>query len=371
MSPAACGACLRRSWLLGALAPYIEKIATNRGGRRSPQLLALPPEELVEVAAPTDGARLLGEVAALPEERMRSEVEAAGCWAVCRHDEAFPSGLEEGAEPPAALICRGDAAHLAAIEPGLSVTVVGARRCSAYGREVAVRLGEELAAAGMTVISGMAFGIDGAVHSGALRRGRTVAVLGCGAERAYPARHRALHAQISRQGLVVSELPPGTSPWRWAFPARNRLMAAMTEMTVVVEAALGSGSLITAELAQEGGRTVGAVPGQVTSPSAAGSNELLHAGAHVVRGAEDVLDCMLGTGAVATPARGPALEPELARVLAACEEHHPSGDAVGSALGIGPARAAAALARLELLGYLRVSQIGTYTRTGLTAPADP
>jgi DNA processing protein len=148
-------------------------------------------------------------------------------------------------------------------------------------------------------------------------------------------------------------------------------MAAMAGMTVVVEAALGSGSLITAELAQEAGRTVGAVPGQITAPSAAGSNELLHAGAHVIRGAQDVLDCMLGTGAVCAAPPGPALDMELARVLSACEEHHPSGDAVASALGMAPARAGAALARLELLGYLRGNQVGTYARTGLAAPADP
>ena len=248
------------------------------------------------------------------------------------------------------------------------MTIVGARRCSAYGREIAIDLGRELAAAGLTVISGMAQGIDGAVHAGALRGGRTVAVLGCAAERPYPARHRALYGQICRSGLVMSELPPGTSPWRWAFPARNRLMAAMAEMTVVVEAALGSGSLITAELAQEAGRTVGAVPGQVTSPVAAGTNELLHSGAHVIRGAVDVLDCVLGPGAAALPAGGPALEDGLDAMLAACDEHGPSADAVATALRIGAAEAAAGLARLELLGYLRASAVGTYVRTPLADP---
>ena len=371
MRPDACPACLRRTWLLGRLAPYIEKIATSRGGTRSPQLLGLGDEDLVEKAAPKDGRRLLAEVQALPERELREAIAASGCWAVCRHDDGYPSGLGEGAEPPAALVCRGEPAHLAAIEPAASVTVVGARRCSAYGREVALDLGRELAAAGLTVISGMAQGIDGAVHAGALHGGRTVAVLGCAAERPYPARHRSLYGQICRRGLIVSELPPGTSPWRWAFPARNRLMAAMAEMTVVVEAALGSGSLITAELAQEAGRTVGAVPGPVTSGVAAGSNELLHSGAHVVRGSVDVLDILLGPGAASLPAGGPALEDDLAAILRACEEQGPRPDAVSSALGIGAAEAAAGLARLELLGYLRASAVGTYVRTPLARPADP
>ena len=371
MTPRACTECLRWTRLLGLLAPYIEKIATSRGSTRSPQMLGLPRAELVERVAPKDAARLLAEVAKLPDGQLRAEIERAGCWAVCRHDPSYPQGLSEGPEPPAALICRGDPGHLEALDPATSVTIVGARRCSAYGREMAIDLGRELAAAGLTVISGLAQGIDGAVHAGALRGGRTVAVLGCAAERSYPARHRALHGQICRQGLVVSELPPGTSPWRWAFPARNRLMAAMAEMTVVVEAALGSGSLITAELAQEAGRIVGAVPGQVTSPVAAGTNDLLHSGAHVIRGAVDVLDCMLGPGAGPVPAKGPALEEELAALLAACDEHGPSADAVATALGIGAAEAAAGLARLELLGFLRASAVGTYVRTPLAHPADP
>jgi len=370
VTPRACAECLRRTRLLGLLAPYIEKIATSRGGTRSPQLLGMPSADLVERAAPNDGERLLAEVAALSEAQLRGEIERAECWAVCRHDERYPPGLAEGPEPPATLICRGEASHLGALDPGMCVTIVGARRCSAYGREIAIDLGRQLAASGLTVISGMAQGIDGAVHAGALRGGRTVAVLGCAAERPYPARHRALYGQICRSGLVMSELPPGTSPWRWAFPARNRLMAAMAEMTVVVEAALGSGSLITAELAQEAGRTVGAVPGQVTSPVAVGTNELLHSGAHVIRGAVDVLDCVLGPGA-ALPAGGPALEDGLNAMLAACEEHGPSADAVAGALEISAAEAAAGLARLELVGYLRASPVGTYVRTPLARPADP
>src|SRR6185436_9372375 len=140
------------------------------------------------------------------------------------------------------------------------VTVGGSRRATSYGREIARALGRELTEAVLLVVSGMAFGVDACAHRGALESGRTVAVLGCGVDVAYPATHRSLWRRIQERGLVLSELPPGTGAWRWAFPARNRLMAAMAGMTVVVEAAERSGSLITADLATDLGRDLGAVP---------------------------------------------------------------------------------------------------------------
>ncbi len=176
------------------------------------------------------------------------------------------------------------------------MTVVGARRASSYGREIARELGRELAAAGFLVVSGLAFGIDACAHRGALDAGLTVAVLGCGADVAYPAAHRSLWRRISEQGLVLSELPPGTGAWRWTFPARNRIMAALAGMTVVVEAAQRSGSLITADLAADLGRDLGAVPGPVNSRASAGANDLLAGGACLIRDAQDVLDAMLGPG---------------------------------------------------------------------------
>ena len=147
-----------------------------------------------------------------------------------------------------------------------------------------------------TVLSGMAFGIDACAHRGALESGRSVAVLGCGPDVAYPAAHRSLWRRIQENGLVLSELPPGTGAWRWSFPARSRIMAALAGLTVVVEAAEGSGSLGTAEIAADLGREVGAVPGPVSSRVSAGPNCLLSDGANVVRGAEDVLDVLLGPG---------------------------------------------------------------------------
>jgi DNA processing protein len=367
-SSRACPECLRRAWLLSQLGPYVERISTREPGSRSPELLRLCNEDLVEVAAPRVGAQLLARVAALPEAHMEKELAAAGCWACCRHGGLYPDSLRDAADAPWALIGRGDPGLLAGIEPLGAVTVVGARRASSYGREVARELGRELATAGMVVVSGLAFGIDGCAHRGALDAGgATVAVLGCGPDVAYPAAHRSLWRRICDQGLVLSEFPPGSSPWRWTFPARNRIMAALAGMTVVVEAAERSGSLITTDLAADLGRDLGAVPGPVTSRMSAGPNGLLAGGACVVRDAQDVLDAMLGAGVRRVERTGPALDPDLAEVLAAVEAGATDCDSAATALGIPAAEIAIALTRLELLGYLSCSTVGVYSRTLLPA----
>ncbi len=287
----------------------------------------------------------------------------AGCWACCRHDDLFPDHLRDAADAPRALIGRGDSGLLDGLEPYGAVTIVGARRATSYGREVARELGRELAAAGMVVVSGLAFGIDGCAHRGALDAGRTIAVLGCGPDVAYPSSHRTLWRRICETGLVISELPPGATPWRWTFPARNRIMAALAGMTVVVEAAARSGSLITADLAAELGRDLGAVPGPVTSRASVGPNELLAGGACLVRDGQDILDAMLGPGASQVVRTGPPLDPEHAAVLAALESGAATADAVAAYLDLPATRASAALARLELLGYLTATPVGTFART--------
>ena len=366
--PDACVECLHRSWLLAELGPYVERVATGEVGSRSPELLRLSNEELAGFAAPKVAGQLLARVAALPEARLREELLLAGCWACCRHGDLYPSGLRDAADAPWALIGRGDPALLEGLEPFGAVTIVGARRATSYGREVARELGRELAAAGMVVVSGLAFGIDGCVHRGALDAGRTIAVLGCGPDVAYPSSHRTLWRRVCETGLVLSELPPGMTPWRWTFPARNRIMAALSGMTVVVEAATRSGSLITMDLAADLGRDLGAVPGPVTSRASAGPNALLASGAHVVRDAQDVLDAMLGPGRRPVAPSGPELDPGLEAVLAAVEAGESSCDAVAAATGLTGSEAAAALARLELLGYLACSTVGTYARTLQKAP---
>ncbi len=367
-TPSACPDCLRRSRLLAHLAPYIEKVATGAPGSRSPELLRLSSEDLAAAVAPKIAEQVLSQIAAVPERRLLADLLAAQCWACCRHDRRFPVGLHDAADAPWALIGRGDPALLERLEPEATVTIVGARRASTYGREVARDLGRDLTAAGLLVTSGLAFGIDACAHRGALDVGTTVAVLGCGADIAYPASHRALWRRIGELGLVLSELPPGTGAWRWAFPARNRIMAALAGMTVVVEAAQRSGSLITADLAADLGRDLGAVPGPVNSRGSAGTNDLLAGGACLVRDAQDVLDAMLGPGVRSAGRAGPRLEPQLLAVLSAVERGAQTCDAIAAELDLSGAEAATALATLEALGYLSCSLVGAYSRTLLTVP---
>jgi len=361
--PRACPDCLRRSRLLAHLAPYIEKIATGRPGARSPELLRLSNEDLAVAAAPNAATQILARVATTSERHLAADLLAAQCWACCRHDPRFPAGLRDAADAPWALIGRGDPTLLDRLEPEGTVTVVGSRRASTYGREVARELARELTAAGLLVISGLAFGIDACAHRGALDAGPTVAVLGCGADVAYPASHRSLWRRVCEQGLVLSELPPGTGAWRWTFPARNRIMAALAGMTVVVEAAQRSGSLITADLAADLGRDLGAVPGAVNSRYSAGTNDLLAGGACLVRDAQDVLDAMLGPGVRKAERVGPGLEPRLQSVLTEIERGEETCDAIASRLDISGGEAAAALATLEALGYVTCSLVGVYSRT--------
>jgi DNA processing protein len=367
-TPRACPECLRRSRLLAHLAPYIEKIATGAPGRRSPELLRLANEDLAEIAAPQVAGQILAQIAAVPEDRLHAELAEAECWACCRHDPLFPAGLPDAPDAPWALIGRGDPTLLERLTPDGAVTVVGARRASTYGREVARELGRELAAAGLAVVSGLAFGIDACAHRGALDSGLTVAVLGCGADVAYPAAHRSLWRRIGEGGLVLSELPPGSGAWRWTFPARNRIMAALSGMTVVVEAAERSGSLITVDLAADLGRDLGAVPGPVGSRLSAGPNNLLAGGACLVRGAQDVLDAMLGPGVRRIERAGPRLDPRQQAVLEALELGAETCDAVATDLRLAAGEVAANLADLEAFGYVNCSLVGVYTRTTLQPP---
>jgi DNA processing protein len=369
-TPQACPECLRRARLLAHLAPYIEKIATGAPGKRSPELLRLGNEDLAVVAAPQVASQVLTQIAAVPDDRLRVELVEAECWACCRHDPLFPVGLRDATDAPWALVGRGDPALLERLTPDGAVTVVGARRASTYGREVARELGRELGAAGLAVVSGLAFGIDACAHRGALDSGLTVAVLGCGADVAYPAAHRSLWRQIGECGLVLSELPPGSGAWRWTFPARNRIMAALSGMTVVVEAAERSGSLITADLAMDLGRDLGAVPGPVGSRLSAGPNSLLVAGACLVRDAQDVLDAMLGPGARRIERAGPRLNTLQQAVLEALELGAETCDGVATDLQLAGGEAAATLADLESLGYVTCSFVGVYSRTTLQPPVD-
>ena len=349
----ACDACLRRADLLARLAGHLEHLHAKRG--MLDEVFALDDEDLVCALVPSvrERRRILRCV--------RPAVAGGeGLRAVCRHDPEYPSALLDLTGPPAALFTTSDE-RLAELCREPAVAIVGARRASAYGLEVARSLGRGLAAAGVTVVSGMALGIDSAAHAGALESGgRTVAVLAGGADVPYPASKRFLHREISRSGAVVSEMTAGFQPRRWAFPARNRTIAGLAAVTVVVEATERSGALITARVARDLGRDVAAVPGRITSPVAAGANALLRDGALLVDGPQPVLDAIFGVGVRRASTRdGDELGPELRRLLEAVRNGGDTVDALVGELGE-TAAVIAALGELELAGYVRRGAGGVY-----------
>ena len=375
LRPRACGQCLRRAWLVASLSAHIETAASDTPGSRARELLALPDEDLARALARSGAEDFLRRAAERDPERMLDAVAGSDAWATCRHDELYPEALRDLGDAPQVIFGRGRPAILAELERDGAVTVVGSRRPSRYGRELATELGGDLASAGFAVVSGLALGIDSAAQKGALQAGGlTVAVLGCGVDVAYPPRSSRLYGEIVERGLVIGELPPGTEPRRWTFPARNRIMAALGAMTVVVEARERSGSLITAEMAQDLNREVGAVPGLVGTSPAAGTNGLIRDGAHLIRHAQDVLDTILGPGEVkrhVPTAQGPALEPDLTDVLDLVERCSGSADSLARGSGLDPGRLASALVRLELSGYVRCNGDGRYERTSLAVPEPP
>jgi DNA processing protein len=372
--PRACPACLRRAWLVASLAGYIEKAVDDTPGSRARELLALPDAELARALAGSRARTFLRRARERDPQRMRTAVAGSGAWVTCRHDEIYPEAMRDLGDAPPAIFGRGRPGILADLGRDEAVTVIGSRRPSRYGKQMARELGGTLATAGYAVVSGMALGIDSAAQEGALGSGGlTVAVLGCGVDLPYPPRSARLYEQIVERGLVIAELPPGTEPRRWTFPARNRIMAALGAMTVVVEARERSGSLITADLAASLNREVGAVPGLVGTSPGAGTNALIHDGAHLVRDAQDVLDVLLGPGATRLPGSdrvGPILEDGLGAVLEALERGSGDADALALASGLQPGLLSSALVRLELSGYVRRNGEGRYERTSL-APPEP
>jgi DNA processing protein len=284
------------------------------------------------------------------EAAERARLAAAGIRWLGRSDRGFPPRLGSIHDPPPGLFLRGHADPALLAEP--SVAVVGARACSDYGAHVARSLSRELAAAGVTVISGLARGVDGWAHRGCIDGGgTTVAVLGCGIDRDYPRAHTALAAEIAGTGLVVSEYPPGVAPAPWRFPARNRIVAGLAAATVVVEARERSGALITADLALEEGREVLAVPGEITSVLSQGANALLRLGATPVTSAADVLEA-IGIEPPAPSPDGGVPGPAAAAALAALEQGATTADQIARASSLEPAAVAAVLVELELAGVV-------------------
>jgi DNA processing protein len=287
-----------------------------------------------------------------------AELARQGLRWVARSSPDFPPRLRAIHDPPPGLFLRGVSPLELLCRP--AVAIVGARACSDYGAHVARLLGRELATAGVLVVSGLARGVDGWAHRGALDGGGAkVAVLGCGIDRDYPRAHSGLARQIAETGLIAAEYPPGVAPAPWRFPARNRIVAGLVDAVVVVEARERSGALITADLALEEGREVLAVPGEITAGRSKGTNALLRLGATPATSAGDVLEAL---GLEPEPVE-PSPEPvgTAAAILEAIAAGADTTDLVARQAGLSAAEAAAVLTELELAGAISVSN-GVYRR---------
>lgn len=287
-----------------------------------------------------------------------ARARACGARLLLAEDPEYPAMLADLNDPPPYLFALGALEMLAAP----MVAVVGTRRATRYGERVARELSAALAREGVVVVSGLARGIDAAAHGAAMDVcGRTIAVLGTGVDVAYPAAHRALHARIAARGLVLSEELPGERASAASFPKRNRIIAALAKATIVVEAPVRSGALITATHALELGRTVAAVPGPIDSAESAGSNELLRDGAIVIAGVADAL-ALVGLS-VPVPAAPPEFRDAAERAVWDALAAGPADIDLLCARAALPARdCLAAVTALEMRGVIECELTGEIRR---------
>jgi DNA processing protein len=289
-----------------------------------------------------------------PQSRTKFDID---CWA--RGSAAYPRELLDLQTPPWELYAIGDASALSCPR----VSIVGTRDSTAYGERITRTLTRTLVRSGVTVISGMARGIDGAAHRTALEEGgKTVAVLGTGIDVPYPVGHRQLHRAIAERGLVVSENPPGMRAHKGAFPKRNRIIAAVAPVTIVIEAGFRSGALNTASQALELGRIVAAVPGPIDSDQSRGSNQLLRDGAVLIAAADDAL-ALLGI----SPPKGadyavPVLPDSEQKVWDALAGGLTEMDSLPATTTLSMAECLAAITSLEILGLVECSLAGEVRR---------
>ena len=333
-----------------------------RGGVEG--LLSSEEEDLSAFLGSRDRARAVLRAGDDAEaERWAARIEQTGMRLVTAFDPEYPEVLREIPDPPFLLFALGRLERLRLPV----VAIVGSRDASRYGRDVAGKLAQELSAAGVTVASGFARGVDAAAHEAALGgQGGTIAVLGCGIDVEYPREHGRLKERLASEHLVLSEYPPGTEPRPQNFPIRNRVIAGISAGVVVVEASRRSGSLITARLAADFGRDVFAVPGSIFAETSAGTHALLKDGAILCRGAEDVLAELFPSIGIPQPQRvAPAvpiseLSPEARRMLEALSRDESlSAEELAQALELPAATILAGLFELEAAG-LALSQDGRY-----------
>ncbi len=356
------------------------------GGRRAPrrELLQLHGSASAALAAGPHAWRAAGlsedtcirlRRGADPDVWLRTAewLQRPGHRLIAWHDPDYPAALRTISGAPLMLFTAGDVSLL----QNPAIAVVGTRSASPGGRNLAKQFAHRFADAGLVVVSGLAAGIDGAAHEGALEAGGdTIAVLGSGPDLCYPAQHRDLHARIAARGLLVSEYPPGTQPLRDHFPARNRIIAGLAQGTLVVEAAARSGALITAQFAVDAGREVWAVPGSIHDPHARGCHRLIRDGAMLVESPEDVLLALAPalTRAVQRPkattdvARQPPVQPpkdwdpDHKNVWSALGHDPIPMDALANRTALTPARLSSILLTMELQGTITVKH-GRYLRT--------
>jgi DNA processing protein len=360
----ACEDCLRRSWLLKALSRSLQYRAKDRG--RLLELLALGDEQLIRAIGGTRRGELRRRYASFSP---REIPVASGVESICRHHPRYPSALA-GDGAPRMLYVADAAERLAALGDQPIVAIVGSRRATDYGMEMARSLARGLAASGVTVAGGLSDGIAVAAQAGALEvEGRTLTVMDGGLDVACPARRRAVYGRLRKNGCVVAELPCGCGVRPWCYTARERIVARSAQLTIVVEADKHPADLLGARVAKALGRIVAAVPGRVTSPVSRGTHALLMDGAALVRGPADVLELLYegnpsqGLGGArrrsgGTP-RGSELEPRLQAML---EQVGAGNDTPGKLTGESrdSGDVLLALSELELMGLLTRGDGGRY-----------
>ena len=321
------------------------------------QVLAAGRGALAKIVSAEIAARVLADSESAAVDAALEWAAAEGNAVLTLADSEYPQSLLETPDPPALLYLRGRCELLA--RPGLAV--VGSRNATPQGMSNAEHFARTFSAAGLTIVSGLALGIDAAAHRGGLdAEGSTIAVLGTGADILYPQRNRALGERIAREGLIVSEFSLGTPPHGANFPRRNRVISGLARGCLVVEAALASGSLITARLAADQGREVFAIPGSIHSPHAKGCHALIKLGAKLVESADDLLQELGMQGHAARPA---AVEPAVSGLLAHLGYDLCDIDTLCARSGLTAAAVSAMLLRLELDGKVASLPGGLYQRT--------
>lgn len=290
-------------------------------------------------------------------QRELKEVIKLNISLLCPSSPEYPDSLRSLPDSPLLLYCHGNPHWL----NRSAVAIIGARTATEYGRRISAMLATELAATGVTIVSGAAYGIDAAAHRGALQGGGgTAAVLGCGIDVVYPRSHAGLFREISDSGILLSEYPLGTQPEGFRFPARNRIISGLVQGVVVVEATEKSGSLITARLALDQGREVFAVPGRIDSPKSAGTHRLIQQGAHLVHTVEDILEglswgrgrMVLRPGQKKTSGALP-VTPRERQLLAGLDTYPRDIDTIVRATGFALVEIHSLLLQLELKGLVR------------------